>query len=111
MTSYKLYRGASASLDDIYIYTVETWGIDQADRYIDGFFACFESIANEIVVWRPIPSELEVQGFYCRYERHYIYWKRLSDGTIGIAAILHDRMHQIAQLRDAFNDIENDSSA
>jgi hypothetical protein len=43
-----------------------------------------------------------VQGFFFRYERHFVYWRRLSNGDIGIVTILHERMHQIERLRDDF---------
>jgi len=30
------------------------------------------------------------------------YWRRLSNGDVGIVTILHERMHQIDRLRDDF---------
>ena len=30
------------------------------------------------------------------------YWRRLSNGDVGIVMILHERMHQIDRLRDDF---------
>lgn len=39
------------------------------------------------------------EGFYCRYERHYVYWRVLSDGAFGIVTLLHERMHQIGSFR------------
>jgi toxin ParE1/3/4 len=41
-----------------------------------------------------------VEGYFFRYERHFVYWRRLGNGDIGIVTILHERMHHIAQLRD-----------
>jgi plasmid stabilization system protein ParE len=35
-----------------------------------------------------------------RYERHLVYWRRLSNGDIGIVTVLHERMHQIGRLRE-----------
>jgi plasmid stabilization system protein ParE len=37
-----------------------------------------------------------------RYERHFVYWRRLSNGDIGIVTVLHERMHQIGRFRDDF---------
>jgi len=43
-----------------------------------------------------------VDGFFFRYERHFVYWRRLSNGDVGIVTILHERMHQMERFRDAF---------
>jgi len=48
---------------------------------------------------RPLPAEFGVNGYYFRYERHYVYWKRLSNGDIGIVTLLHERMHQMGRFR------------
>lgn len=100
MVKYQLWVGATESLTDIYVYTHNEWGLKQANKYLDGFYTCFESIAAKAEIWRSIPIEFEVQGFFTRYEKHYIYWKVLTDGTIAIVAILHERMHQIDRLQE-----------
>lgn len=63
---------------------------------------CVRRIESHGVASRPVPAEFGVQGFFFRYERHFVYWRRLSNGDIGIATILHERMHQIDRLRDDF---------
>ena len=45
---------------------------------------------------------LGLNGFYFRFERHFVYWRHLSNGDIGIVTILHERMHQIDRFRDDF---------
>jgi toxin ParE1/3/4 len=100
MISYRVQHAAGRRIDDIYTYTRERWGQDQAERYIRGFFARFEDIAERRIAWRDVPRELGVEGFYCRYERHYVYWRVLSDGAVGIVTVLHERMHQIERFRN-----------
>lgn len=100
MPSVLVQEAASRRLDEIYRYTRERWGERQADRYITDMFAAFEGIASHKVTSRPIPAELGVDGFYFRYGSHFVYWRRLSDGRIGIVTILHERMHQIDRFRD-----------
>jgi toxin ParE1/3/4 len=51
---------------------------------------------------RPVPAEFGVEGYVFRYQRHFVYWRKLSNGDIGIVTILHERMHQIDPLRDDF---------
>jgi plasmid stabilization system protein ParE len=47
-------------------------------------------------------QEFGVQGYFFRYERHFVYWRRLGNGDIGIVTILHERMHQIDRFREDF---------
>ena len=54
------------------------------------------------VLSRPIPAEFGVEGFFSQYEKHFVYWKYLSNGKVGIVTILHERMHQIARFKDDF---------
>jgi toxin ParE1/3/4 len=97
---FQVQQCAGYRLDQIYVYTRDQWGEDQAERYIRGIFDCFEAIAVRKFPWRAIPAEFEVTGFVCKYERHFIYWKMLTEGDVGIVTILHERMHQIERFRD-----------
>jgi toxin ParE1/3/4 len=100
MIGFRIQRAAGERLDEIYVYTRNQWGEAQAERYIQGMFSRFEAITAREFPWRPIAAEFEVSGFVCKYERHFIYWKVLADGTVGIVAILHERMHQIERFKD-----------
>ena len=99
MSGYRLSPVADSRLDEIYNHMRARWGDAQAERYVRGLFECFQAIADRRLPWRAIPAELEIDGHYCRYERHFIYWVEKADGTIGISTILHERMHQIERFR------------
>lgn len=98
----RVQQAASHRLDDIYRFTRDRWGEVQAGRYITGLFDAFERIGTHGVTSRPIPAEFGVDGYVFRYERHLVYWRRLSNGDIGIVTILHERMHQIERFREDF---------
>jgi toxin ParE1/3/4 len=102
MEAVRIQGAASHRLDEIYCYTRDHWGAEQADDYITGLFAAFAKVATHGVVSRPIPAEFGVEGYCFRYERHVVYWRRLSNGDIGIVTILHERMHQIDRFREDF---------
>lgn len=102
MAAIRVQEAASHRLDEIYRYTRDRWGIEQADRYITGLFEAFGRIESHGVVSRSIPAEFGIDGYFFRYESHFVYWRRLSDGDIGIVAILHERMHQIDRFREDF---------
>lgn len=98
MTGFRVQDGASHRLDEIYEYTGDTWGEAQAEAYICGLFYRFEAIAARRFPWRHIPAEFGVDGYVCRYEKHFIYWKTLAAGGVGIGTIHHERMHRIDRL-------------
>lgn len=98
----RVQQAASHRIDDIYRHTRERWGEVQADRYITGLFDAFGRIEAHGVVSRPIPAAFGVDGYVFRYERHIVYWRRLTNGDIGVVTILHERMHQIQRFREDF---------
>lgn len=100
----RVQEAASLRLDEIYRYTRDRWGAEQADRYITDLFAVFERIDSHGVASRPIPTEFSIDGFYFRHAHHFVYWRWLSDGDIGIVTILHERMHQMDRFRDDLGD-------
>lgn len=98
----RVQEAASYRLDEIYRYTRDRWGTEQADRYISGMFEAFEGIETHTTLSRPVPATFGVDGFFFRHERHFVYWRRLPNGHIGIVTVLHERMHQIDSLREDF---------
>ncbi|MGO1079491.1 type II toxin-antitoxin system RelE/ParE family toxin [Inquilinus sp. CA228] len=102
MAAVRVQEAASHRLDEIYRYTRDRWGTEQADRYITGLFEAFDAIETHGVMSRPVPAAFGVEGYVFRYERHFVYWRRLSNGDIGIVTILHERMHQIDRFREDF---------
>lgn len=98
----RFQEAASYRLDDIYRHTRDRWGEPQAERYITGLFDAIAGIASHQTPSRPIPAEFGIDGYFFRYERHVVYWRRLSNEDIGIVTILHERMHQIDRFREDF---------
>src|SRR3546814_13459464 len=99
MAAVRIQEAASLRLDEIYRYTHDRWGAEQAERYVTGLFAAFEKIETRGVLSKPVPAELGVDGYVLRYERHFVYWRRLSTGDIGVVHIITDRTHQTASFR------------
>ena len=102
MGAIRVQEAASHRLDEIHRHTRDRWGAEQADRTITGLFEPFDRIETHAVMSRPVPAEFGVDGYFFRYERHFVYWRRLSNGDIGIVTILHERMHRIDRFREDF---------
>jgi toxin ParE1/3/4 len=106
MNRWNLTRHAKASLIEIYEHTLTKWGTRQADAYLEKIYSRLSKIADKTVAWRAIPKEFEVDGYFTRCERHYIYWRQTRSGEIIIADILHVSMMQGDRLNKAFGSPE-----
>jgi toxin ParE1/3/4 len=103
LSGFLVLTSASLRIEEIYRYSLDQWGEDQAKIYLKGLFDAFDKIESHGVISKPIPAEFGVDGFYFRYEKHFVYWKRLSSGKIGIVSVLHERMHRIGRLKKEFD--------
>ena len=98
--TYELSDIADGYVDEIFRYSRQTWGDEQARRYVSGLYDCFAAIANRHVPWRTIDADLG-NGYVCRYERHRVYWRAIDDRRVVILAVLHESMHESGRLRHA----------
>lgn len=86
----RLSRAADRDLSQIGEYTIETWGLDQADVYVGGLIQHLEQLA------RGVRRGLAVDGFppdwrRSRYGSHHIYYGETGRELI-VFRILHQRM-------------------
>lgn len=103
MAQFLIQEAASYRIDEIYHYTLKQWGSDQAKAYIEGLFASFAGVVKREVLSRPVPAAFGVDGYFYRYEKHFVYWRYLASGDVGIVTVLHERMHQIERFSYDFN--------
>lgn len=101
MTTYSLSPAANASIDEIFVYTLEQWGPDQARSYLETLFGTFEAIANGLARSRDAKPAFGFEANFVKSGRHYIYWKHLNDGRIGITAIIHESRQQAIRFAEA----------
>ena len=102
MARFLIQQAASYRIDEIYQYSLKQWGTAKAEDYINGLFDAFNKLDTHEVLSRPVPAEFGVEGFFFRYQKHFVYWKHLRTGEIGIVTILHERMLQIDRFKDDF---------
>jgi plasmid stabilization system protein ParE len=88
-------------LDEICRFTGDQWGETQAKAYITGLFDAFKKIESRGLTSRSVPAEFGGDGYFFRYERHFVHWRRFGNGDIGIVTILHERLHPIDRFKDA----------
>ena len=78
MAEYRLSRRAESDLEEIALYGIETFGIEQTIRYRDGLKAHLRAIAQAPMRYPKIDN---IRPGYRRsvYERHAIYYR--SEGN------------------------------
>ncbi|PHQ81061.1 MAG: plasmid stabilization protein [Thalassobium sp.] len=97
MAEYELTLSAEEDLRDIWTYTFDTWGADQADRYLDQIERCCDVIGAGHARSKSIdqlPDEIRIH----RCEHHYVVW--IVGPRPIIIAFLHERMDFVQRLRD-----------
>lgn len=90
--TYKISKKAQIDIENIWLYTFETWSIEQADRY-------FNLILDEIEYLTQNPTSGKDfnhirKGYYrSKVKSHYIFYRiNLKENEIEIIRILHQQM-------------------
>lgn len=106
MRHYVVLKAASRRIADIYRYSLDHWGREQARNYVDGLFEVFDDIASGKRQGRPIPKTVGISGWYVRYKSHFVFWAEKDAERIAILSVLHERMKMVERLPE---DIEKSS--
>jgi len=81
---------ACADLDDIWDYTVGTWGYDQAEKYLRNVNGTFQTLAEKPALGRIYDAVYPGLRVYPS-GRHLIVYFVTAKG-IDVVRVLHDRM-------------------
>jgi toxin ParE1/3/4 len=87
---------AQSDLKDIYRYSAENFGLDQADSYTRDIEAAADLIHDHPHLGRDRSAVRE--GYFCFPVRQHMLWYRKTDAGIEIVRILHAAMDPQRQL-------------
>ena len=95
---YVLSKKAVADLEGIWLYTVEKWSVNQADRYynliVDEInFICKNNNAGKSM-------EHIRKGYRASKVKSHLIFYRILNNTVEVIRILHERM----DIENRFND-------
>lgn len=85
-----LHQAAISDLEEIWLYTLKTWSVEQADRYHELIFKEIEFLARKPTFGKSI-SDLRSGYFSAKVKSHFIFYKFSSD-ELEIVRILHESM-------------------
>lgn len=96
----RIFTAAQERLLEIWDYTERTWGEEQADKYVRGIVDAANTVQQTRFRWRPVGDAKLPGVFFFRHEHHYVFFRELSDGALGIITILHENMDIPARLKE-----------
>jgi toxin ParE1/3/4 len=96
MRHVDLTTAAEEDLTEIWLYTYEKWGFEQAEKYYDQIVSCCEAVGGGKARSKPVKGLTDDIHVH-RCERHYIFF--VPDERPIVLAILHGRMDFLARLQ------------
>ncbi len=90
--SYKISFQASEDIENIWLYTIENWSLEQADRYVNLIFDEIEYLADHPNSGKDFNHIRK--NYRCSKVKSHIIFYRLTDkqNIIEIIRVLHQRM-------------------
>lgn len=96
----KILPVAESRLLAIWRYTRKAWDEEQADSYVTGLVAAIEEVAGSPERWKPIRDPVLRGAWFIRYRHHYIFFRQLPSGYLGVISILHESMDIPRRLKE-----------
>lgn len=93
MTRWALSPAAQRDLAEIWLYTADRWGIDQADLYVNQIEHDLTAAANGSPLVRPLD-----RYFRIRSGHHFCVFRKDEAGCIVVVRMLHERQDVERQL-------------
>lgn len=95
----RIYRAAQERLHEVWDYTEQMWGEKQADAYIRSLVAAVNQVRTERRRWRSLRDGSLPGIYFIRHQHHYVFFRELSGGVLGVISVLHENMDIPARLR------------
>ena len=83
-------RAAEADLVGIWVYSFETWGEAQADRYLDSLELGIGKLAKEPTTGAE--RNTLRKGYWCKRLEHHVVFYTFTDREVRIRRVLHEAM-------------------
>jgi toxin ParE1/3/4 len=95
---FVISKKAVSDLEEIWLYTVEKWSIEQADRYYNLIFDEINYICRNIDAGKSM--EHVRKGYRASKVKSHLIFYRVLNNTIEVIRILHERMDVENRLKE-----------
>jgi toxin ParE1/3/4 len=97
---YRISKEALNDLEKLWLYTFETWSLEQADRYLNLLMDEIEYLSENPKSGKDY-SHIRKGYFRSRVKSHFIFYKIiLKDNELEIIRILHQQMEIESRLNE-----------
>lgn len=98
--TYKISNKAQIDIENIWLYTFETWSIEQADRYYNLILDEIEYLSQNPTSGKDY-SNIRKAYYRSKVKSHYIFYRINSKkNLIEIIRVLHEQMDIENRLND-----------
>lgn len=87
---FHIRKTADKDLENIFVYSVENFGMKRAEQYIDDLVMAFQNLANNYKLGRGC-SHVRPNLYAWDVISHVVYYKPTKDG-VSIYRVLHNSM-------------------
>jgi len=87
---YAISKKAVADLEEIWLYTVEKWSMNQADRYYNLIFDEIRFICKNVTAGKSM--EHVRKGYRASKVKSHLIFYRVQNNSVEVIRILHERM-------------------
>lgn len=101
-----IHEAAKLRLGQIWEYTNEKWGEEQADLYLRKLGAFIQGLKAQRHLWRSVKDKRLSGVFFIRCEHHFIFFREM-EGRLAVISILHENMDMLTRLREDSSEAGN----
>jgi toxin ParE1/3/4 len=94
---YRISDKAIEDINSIWLYTLENWPFEQADKYYRFIYQIITSIPNNFEKGKDI-GNIKFGYRQIKVKSHYIIYKKAEDGIVEIIRVLHEKMDILNRL-------------
>lgn len=95
---FVISKKAVSDLEEIWLYTVQKWSVEQADRYYNLIFDEINYICKNSTAGKSM--EHVRKGYRTSKVKSHLIFHRVINDTIEVIRILHERMEIENRLKD-----------
>ena len=88
---YRISQEAIKDLKNIWVYTLNKWSKEQADRYYDLIISEIEFIADNFLTGKSV-EQTRKNYRVTKIKSHLIFYRKVENDIVEIVRILHQRM-------------------
>jgi len=107
MSKCAVFKPANETLDEVWRYSLDNWGQKKAEEYIKGLFATMQKAASRETLWRGLREQTNLEVYFVKYLRHYLFFRELEDDLIGIVSVIHERQDVVSVLEKELGQLDS----